>query len=88
MNIRHDKISEYFGYICWNCGKECKGRGKNVKHEINGIRHRLTPDFYFNNISRFILLCSHCHEGFHILMKFNYSFEEILKIFRWKEINE
>jgi hypothetical protein len=76
-------ISEYFGDCCWICGHN----GSLYKHEINGENHEAThPSYYLKNIERFILLCRFCHVSFHTLMDFGYSFEDILKIFKWEVV--
>ena len=81
-----NKVNLYFGNVCWNCNRE------NVelnRHEINGISHdNVAYGFYWRNRKRFIRLCTKCHCTFHLLMEFGYSFEEILKIFKWEIIYE
>jgi len=89
-NERYKKLTEeYFGFQCWNCGKECKikpMRGIMFRHEINNISHFSSYSMFWIHKGRFILLCLDCHRAFHKLIEYGYNFEEILKIFKWSEI--
>ena len=93
---RQKKLAEennkYFGKECWICGfnvLNCIAMRKNlIKHEINNISHFNNGQacFYHKNLNHFIGVCRNCHNTIHKLMEFNYTFEEILKIFKWGEI--
>ena len=64
------------GSVCFICGKI---RRKMVCHEVHGKRHSCSPSYTKNHIEDFVLMCSYCHDGFHIYLRNKEKFENLAK---------